>query len=393
MDTRAGSSHTELTALSISPNREMAQQFAATLSTTRAFHILAELKTYPPLQTLDIRLRQLRPDLVFLDLASDLDKAAELIEFIAAVRPPIHVIGLHTHNDSGAILRSLRAGATEFLHAPFEAEMQKEVLGRITRLRKPQSRVPAERGRMLAFSSCKPGSGASTLASETASALRKAGKRVLLADFDLWNGVVAFLFKVNQWSSLIDALRQVEQGEQMDWPSLVANAEGLDLLPSPEYPQDTNVDPDRLHDVLETARGSYEWIVVDLPGVFDKLSLLTISDADDSFLVSTPELPSLHLTRKAVAYLGGIGFPPDRYRVVVNRVNKQEGITSEDMAKIFGAPVYATFPNDYLALHKGLTVGQPLGTKCALGRTIEEFTANLTSRALADKKKAGALLN
>ena len=79
--------------------------------------------------------------------------------------------------------------------------------------------------------------------------------------------------------------------------------------------------------------------------------LLTISDADDSFLVSTPELPSLHLTRKAVAYLGGIGFPPDRYRVVVNRVNKQEGIASEDMAKIFGAPVYATFPNDYMALH------------------------------------------
>ncbi|MEO7651966.1 MAG: AAA family ATPase [Bryobacteraceae bacterium] len=393
MDTRAGRPQTELTALSISPNREMAQQFAATLSTTRAFHILAELKSYPPLQTLDIRLRQLRPDLVFLDLATDLDKAAELIEFIAAVKPPIHVIGLHTHNDSDAILRSLRAGATEFLHAPFGVDVQKEVLGRITRLRKPQSRVPTERGRMLAFSSCKPGSGASTLAAETACALRKTGKRVLLADFDLWNGIVAFLFKVNQFSSLIDALRQMEHDEQMDWPALVANADGLDLLAAPEFPQDINIDPDRLHEVLETARGLYDWIVVDLSGVFNKLSLLTISDADDSFLVSTAELPSLHLTRKAVAYLGGIGFPPDRYRVVVNRVNKQEGMTSEDMAKIFGAPVHATFPNDYLALHKGLTVGQPLGNKCALGRTIEEFAANLTSKAAAEKKKSGASLN
>src|SRR6266536_1190723 len=101
----------ELTSLVISPNRELAQQFSATLPLTRAFHILAEMKSYPPVQTLDIRLRQLRPDLVFLDLASDLDQAAELIEFVATVKPPVYVVGLHTHNDSDAILRSLRAGA------------------------------------------------------------------------------------------------------------------------------------------------------------------------------------------------------------------------------------------------------------------------------------------
>ena len=100
----------ELTSLVISPNRELAQQFSATLPVTRAFHILAEMKSYPPIQTLDIRLRQLRPDLVFVDLASDLDQAAELIEFVAAIRPPVFVVGLHFLNDSGAILRSLRAG-------------------------------------------------------------------------------------------------------------------------------------------------------------------------------------------------------------------------------------------------------------------------------------------
>src|SRR5215467_3857027 len=144
---RASNSQTELTSLVIAPNRELAQMFAATLPTTRAFHILAEMKSYPPAQTLDIRLRQLRPDLVFLDLATDLEKAAELIEFVATVKPPVYVVGLHTHNDSDAILRSLRAGATEFLYAPFDAEMQREALGRIARLRKPPKHSEAERGR------------------------------------------------------------------------------------------------------------------------------------------------------------------------------------------------------------------------------------------------------
>src|SRR5712671_5782578 len=125
MEPRTVQPQSELTSLLISPNRELSQQFSATLPVTRAFHILAEMKSYPPVQTLDIRLRQLRPDLVFLDLATDLDKAAELIEFVATVNPPVYVVGLHTINDSDAILRSLRAGATEFLYSPFDIEMQR----------------------------------------------------------------------------------------------------------------------------------------------------------------------------------------------------------------------------------------------------------------------------
>src|SRR5262249_17054692 len=188
MDPRPMQPQSELTSLVIAPNREMAQQFSATLPATRAFHILAEMKSYPPPATLDVRLRQLRPDLVFLDLASDLDAACELIEFIAAIRPPVFVVGLHLQNNSEAILRSLRAGGTEFLYYPFDIDMQRQALGRIARLRKPQIRSATERGRLVAFSNSKPGSGASTLACQTAFALsRQSGKRILLADFDLSN--------------------------------------------------------------------------------------------------------------------------------------------------------------------------------------------------------------
>ena len=384
---------TELTSLVISPNRYLAQMFAATLPTTRAFHILAEMKTYPPVQTLDIRLRQLRPDLVFLDLATDLVKAAELIEFIAGIRPPVFVVGLHTHNDPDAIVRSLRSGATEFLHAPFDLEMQRQALSRIMRLRKPPRRAESERGRMVVFSSSKPGSGASTLACQTAFALRKPGKRILLADFDLANGSVAFFAKITPEYSLADAIEQMVAAGQSDLTSLVVNADGVDVLPAPGTPGPARIDPDRLHDLLEAAREPYDWIVVDLPGVFEKLSLLTMSDCDEAFLVTTAELPSLHLTRKAVAYLGLIGFGSDRYRVLVNRLGKQDGISSDDMAKIFGAQVHATFPNDYLSIHKSLTAGTALGAKCPLGRSVEAFTGQLASRAELEKKKAGAHLN
>ena len=64
-----------------------------------------------------------------------------------------------------------------------------------------------------AKSSCspapKPGSGASTLAMQTAYALRRAsGKRVLLADFDLMAGSLGFYLKLDHAYSLVDLIQQ-----------------------------------------------------------------------------------------------------------------------------------------------------------------------------------------
>ena len=97
---------TPISALLIAPNRELANEFIATLPQTRAFQIVADLKSYPSNQTLEIRTRQLKPDVVLLDLATDLAVATELIKFIISLSPPVHVLGLHTASDSHAILQS-----------------------------------------------------------------------------------------------------------------------------------------------------------------------------------------------------------------------------------------------------------------------------------------------
>ena len=79
-------SDAQITALLISPNRDLAEQFVATLAQTKAFQILADLKSYPNGQTLEIRLRQLKPHVVLLDLATDLNAATELIRCMADVQ-------------------------------------------------------------------------------------------------------------------------------------------------------------------------------------------------------------------------------------------------------------------------------------------------------------------
>ena len=141
----------QITALLIAPNRDLAQQFVATLPQTRAFQILADLKSYPPAQTLEIRIRQLKPHAILLDLATDLAAATELIRFITSLTPPVQVVGLDTRNDSDAILQSLRAGATEFLAAPFELASQRDAIARLRRLCGSEAPVSNEAGHVVAF--------------------------------------------------------------------------------------------------------------------------------------------------------------------------------------------------------------------------------------------------
>lgn len=380
-----------LTALIISPNRELALELAATQGEARAFQIVGDLKSYPTQQTLELRLRQLQPEVVLIDLSTDLDQACQLIALVA--RPQLQIIGLQETNDSHSLIQSLRAGACEFLYRPLTATQQREVTGRIRRLRAPGEEAEPELGKIASFSSAKPGSGASTLATQTAFAIKKvSGKRVLLIDCDLMGGTIGFYLKLNHPYSLVDALNQAHELTAASWSNLTVSSGGVDILPAPEAPFAGLLNLAALHDVLQYARMQYDWVILDLPAVFQKFSLLAVAESDSSYLVSTSELPSLHLARKAVALLNQIGLAKDRYQVVINRINKRDNINRSDMEKIFNCSVLATFPNDYFSLHRVVTLGQPLGGDSELGKSIESLAGKLAGPTTAKKTRSGGLL-
>jgi pilus assembly protein CpaE len=384
-------SDAEITALLIAPDRELAQKFLATVPQTRAFQILADLKSYPPQQTLEIRARQLRPQVILLDLATDLSAATELVRFVATLTPPVHVVGLHTQNDATAVLQSLRAGAIEFLYAPFDLATQREAFARLRRLCTPDVPVDTETGHVIAFSSSKPGSGASTIATQTAFSLQRlTGKRILLADFDLTGGTIGFYLKLSHNYSLVDALQHVEHLDLALWNSLTVNYGGLDILPAPAAPYADSIDAGRLRVLVEHARAMYDWVILDLPAVFNRISLMAISECERAFLVSTSELPSLHLTRKALTLVEQLSFPKERFHVLVNRVDRRGDIGAADMEKLFGCKIHASIPNDYFSLHRVVTLGQPLGSDGDLGKSIEAVATRLCGALTSTKKPAAA---
>jgi Flp pilus assembly CpaE family ATPase len=103
-------------------------------------------------------------------------------------------------------------------------------------------------------------------------------------------------------------------------------------------------------------------------------------------------LPSLHLARKAVSLLAQLGFPRERYRVLVNRVTGRDGLRSSDLEKIFNAPVHACFPNDPRTLDRAVTLGQPLTGDCELGRAVEDLARRLAGVPAGEKLRNGVVV-
>lgn len=377
-----------LTALLIAPDRTLAQLLATALHETRAFQVLADLKTYPLRNTLEIRLRQLRPDVVLVDVSSRFEEAAELIRFASLWRPTTPIIALHRNNDSAIVISALRSGASEFLYAPFDPVSQRDAASRIRRLRQCDGDTPAELGKVVVFSAAKPGAGSSTLATHTAHAIRKrTGQRVLLIDFDLLGGAIGFFLKLQTSYSVVDALAQVDRLDAGLWAALTQSSSGIDVLPAPETPYDEPVEQPRLNDLLEYSRRLYDWVVIDTPTIFHRTSLLSVSESDQTFLVSTTDLTSLHLARRAIHVLQQLGFTRDRYQVIINRLDRNSSLAGADLNRIFDCSVPACIPNDYFTLHRVISLGDPMMPDCELGRAIAGLAARVSG--VADNHRAG----
>lgn len=377
----------ELTALAILPDRALADQFLSTLSQSRAFQVVSDLKSYPALNTLEIRLRQIRPEVVLLDVNSDREKASEILRFLNGFSPMVQAVGLSPSADRDMLRTSLRLGASEFLHAPFDLTSQWEAVSRLLRLREPECPSNQATGTVVVFSSVKPGSGATTLATQIARSIRRStGQKVLLADFDLLGGSLGFYSRIASARSFVDALQNADKLNPAIWSSLVTDFEGVDILPGPDEPYPGRVDPARLSAVLEYARAHYDWVFIDLPAIFQSLSLLLLSNADRALLVSTSQLPSLHLARKAVLLLEHLGFPKDRFQIIVNRLSREE-LPPTEFEKLLNCSICSKLPNDFFSLNRFVTLGEPLDPSTELGRGLEAIGGQLASFAANSRSR------
>jgi pilus assembly protein CpaE len=374
----------------ICPDRELGDRLASALLDSHRIGIVRRLETYPSAVDLARFLRASIPEVVFVSIEGR-QTALETAKRIQEQAPGTQVVAVNRICDPPILLETMRAGIREFLSPPFEQQNLLEALDRINGLISESPPSVETTDSVFAFLPAKAGAGATTIAVNTSMALARLPKmHVLLVDLDLNSGLVGFMLSMNNpVHSIVDAAENAHELDENLWPKIVSTKDSLDILPAGKLTPGFRIESNQIRHILGYARRHYSAICVDLSGMMEKYSMEVLHEAKIVFLVSTAELPSLHLAREKLAFLRSQDLD-GRVRIILNRSQKRGQISNEEIEKLFGMPVYATFPNDYAGVHKALTNGTQVDSDSLLGSRFRELAEGMIGKkAGAAEKKRG----
>jgi pilus assembly protein CpaE len=236
------------------------------------------------------------------------------------------------------------------------------------------------RGKVLGFLGSKGGCGATTLACHVGKELqRQTNLHVLLADFDIDSGIIGFLMKSQSRYTLSDALASAHRLDPSLWKALVSNGhKGIDVLMAPQVSVTRETpDPRSYRYIVPFARGTYDWTLLDMGRSLTSHTMEALSEADDTFLVTTSDIPALHQSKEIVQVLLGSGISPQHLHVILNRTPKRLDVSLEELDRMLGVPVYATVPDDYGPLHEAYSSGTLLPPNSNLSKHFARVAAKI----------------
>jgi pilus assembly protein CpaE len=216
---------------------------------------------------------------------------------------------------------------------------------------------------------------------------------VLLADMDLLIGSVGFSLKLKSPFSVVDALSGCTTIDRELWKKLTVSYGGVDVLLGPEKPRFDPTETAAIPHLFQFWRESYGVTIVDSPGPVSNWQTALAGASDELLLVTTNELPAVHATQKALRMLDAAGMDKSRIRLIVNRYNRENGLSEDAIQTALKTEVWHILPNDYEPVQKAVLDGKTVPPACKLGKAIDDLCERLTGVTKPVAAKKGWLSN
>ena len=302
---------------------------------------------------------RLRPSAAVITLAANPDQALTLIEQLAVECPQTAIISAARDASPDLILRSMRAGAREFLRLPVINEEFKTVLDRTAEFCARHTEAPKKKGRMIAVFSSKGGCGTSFLATNLAAATNAP---TVLADLNLQAGDLPLFLGVEPKYSISDLVEnRARLDDELAARYVTPYSSNLALLAAPrEADSADEVEPEHVFEVLERLRENYAYVVLDPQHTFDSITLAALDQADTIVLVLTLDIPAIRSAQRSLEIFDRLGYPRQKVRIIVNRWSKQIDLDLQQVERFLGEKVTGFVSSDYQTAVTSINLGQPL---------------------------------
>ncbi len=321
--------------------------------------------------------RNRRPDYVFLEVRQDLSGIRLFIEELSTVSPNTNVVavfpilqGEGSFADSSFVIQAMRAGVKDFIRRPVSTADLDQCIERT--FRKPQSFSNEPLGKVVPFFTNKGGVGKSTLSLSTSAYLASLYPgRVLIVDASIQMGVCSAMLNLRPRTTMTDVVREKDRLDPTLIRELsVQHESGLHLLASPHNALEaTLIDDDVISRVLNLARRTFDYVIVDTFPMIDKVMMAVLDQCDRAYLVTESTVPTLEGTCRMLEVLDELGFPKDRKRLILNRYSSFIGnINATEVTKRMGFDI-----NHIVPYEKKLLVAANLGKPYILDNKRSAF--------------------
>src|SRR5215469_12378046 len=300
-----------------------------------------------PLSATDPVVRQMqshRAEVALVDVNSDdPQRAIHAIELIRATTSDIGIFAMGDMRNPMAIVGAMRAGAGEFVDRMTGTE---GLLEAFTRFSSARSRSRSTgKARVFTVINAKGGSGATTLAVNTAVALQQQHGQTILLDFSPI-GHAALHLNARPTFSVMDALQNLHR---MD----------ASLLAGPQQPYTTAPAAAELARLFDLLISHYRYVVVDCSGRMDQTTRLLSELSNAVLMVVQTDVVSLWSAGRIRMFLEE-GNNRNRLRLVMNRYKKIPGFTEEEIEKVTNCKILWKIPNNYQLIAPAIDKGAPV---------------------------------
>jgi pilus assembly protein CpaE len=175
--------------------------------------------------------------------------------------------------------------------------------------------------------------------------------------------------------------------EEMDAQSveehLETHASGLKVGVGSVLPQPLDLFTTRfLEQLLGILKRQYRYVVVDVPPILHAGTLYMLAHSHTVLLVANLyDLTTAGDTKKLLDAIKGSYVPPERIRVVLNRVSRDNQLRVPDIEKAFGQSTVALIPNDGRIVPSSVNQGVPFMMShpgSPIGEAVNQLVAALT---------------
>jgi pilus assembly protein CpaE len=303
------------------------------------------------------------PDVIIVEgLCHDAGELAP-IESVTTSYSQMIIIMLCSQQTPEFLINAMRVGVREVLPSPASKEALEAAVSRAES--KLGLRNAQRSGRILAFVSCKGGSGSTFLATNLGHQLGAEGKKVLLIDLNLQFGeAVLTVHDRKATSNVAEVARNLSRLDaSFLTASTVAVTTNFAILAAPDDPAESlQVKPEHLDAILNLAVNHYDFVILDVGKNLDDLTIKALDRAHNIFLVVQTMLPYIRNASRMMTVFRSLGYQQDKVELLVNRFWKNGEIGLEDLRASLGIGKMRTIPNGYKEVAKAINEGVPLAT-------------------------------